>query len=142
LASLSSRVGASIAADPPSGATSSASSIPLAGAPERPVVEPADHDAGWGYLYLASELARGLDACAPQYARYQSQATDAPGERMADPGGYVKVLGNQILGVVTSGVNHAVAPDVFERAVGKPGEPGDEAAIRDLAAELTASTPP
>ncbi len=129
--------GASIAPAPPSGATSSASSIPLAAAPELPLVEPADRDAGWEYLYLASELARGLDACAPQYARYQSQATDPPGEPVADPGGYVKVLGDQILGVVTSGVDHAVAPDVFEHAVGKPGEPGDEAAIRALAAELT-----
>ena len=120
----------------PSSPAPSSSGVPLAGAPDLPVVEPADHEVGWEYLYLASELARGLDACAPQYVRYQSQAAAAPGEPVANPAGYAGVLTGQIRAVV-SGVNHALAPDVLERAVGKPGEPGDEAAIRAVAAELT-----
>ncbi len=56
---------------------------------------------------------------------------------MADPGANVRVLADQMFAVVESGVDHALAADVMERAVGKPGEPGDAAAIRALAAELT-----
>ena len=35
-------------------------------------MEPIDHDAGWEYLYLASEIARGLHDLDEPYEHYMS----------------------------------------------------------------------
>ncbi len=57
------------------------------------------------------------------------------GEHVADPVGNIKALMDQVSAVVTH-ATQMLSPASLERAIGAPGSPGDEAAIRDVAGEL------
>ena len=101
-----------------------------------PLIPPADHDAGWAWLYFASELARGLAACQPQYLEYQSQAVGVGGEAVADPEANIRVLSDEMSAVVAK-ANGLLDPALMEQALGPPGKPGNEEVIRVVTAGLT-----
>lgn len=99
------------------------------------VVPPPDHEGGWEYLYLASELSRGLSLYQGLYGEYQSQIVAPTGEHIADPAANVRLMASQISDVVAAATG-ALSAESLERAFGPPGSPGDEAAIRDVANQL------
>ena len=98
-------------------------------------VPPADHDAGWEYLYFAAELARDLATHQSAYSEYQSQVVRPDPTPIPDPSAYIHTLTDEITRAV-HGVDTLLSPSVTERAFGLPGQSGDEAAIRELAAGL------
>jgi hypothetical protein len=104
--------------------------------PVLPVVPPTDHDAGWEWLYFASELARGLAACQPQYLEYQSQAVGVAGDAVADPEANIRLLSDEMSSVVAK-ANGLLDPALMEQALGPPGKPGNEEVIRVVTAGLT-----
>jgi hypothetical protein len=99
------------------------------------VVPPADHEGGWEYLYLASELARRLSGYQALYGEYQSQVVSPTGEHISDPPANVRLMTSQISAVVAAATG-ALSAESLERAFGAPGSPGDEAAIRAVATQL------
>jgi hypothetical protein len=99
------------------------------------VVTPTDHEAGWEYMYFASEIARGIQECQPRYLEYQSQTTSPTGESVVDPGANARALTDELSASVAQ-VDQVFNPTVLERAFGAPGEPGNEAAIRSAAASI------
>ena len=101
-----------------------------------PVIPPADHGAGWEWLYFASELARGLAACQPQYLEYQSGVADVGGGPVADPEANIGALDDEMKALVDQ-TNALLNPALIERAFGPPGKPGDEEVIRIVTAGLT-----
>lgn len=100
------------------------------------VAPPPDHGPGWEYLYFASELARGLAAHEAEYLEYQSQVTALTGLAVANPAGHIRQLTDEIRDA-TAEVPGLLSPAVLEPAFGPPGQPGDEAGIRSVAARLT-----
>lgn len=100
------------------------------------VVPPPDHGPGWEYLYFAAELARGLAAHQSEYLEYQSQVTAPSGLAVADPAGHIRQLTDEIREAIAE-VPRLLSPAVLEPAFGPPGQPGDEASIRSVAARLT-----
>lgn len=127
--------GVPVAAPPPAPLLPPPPPPPGAAAPE--VVPPADHEAGWEYLYLASELARGLAAYEGLYGRYQSQVVEPTGAHVDDPLTHIRAMNEQIIAIVNQ-VDTVMTPDLLEKAVGAPGQPGDEAGIRDYTGHLAA----
>jgi hypothetical protein len=111
-------------------------SAPTSSGPSLPVVPPADHEDGWEWLYFASELARGLAACHPEYSKYQSHAVAVDGEPVADPGTNIGLLSNEMSADIDK-ANRLLDPALMERAFGPPGKPGDEDVIRSVTAGLT-----
>ena len=87
------------------------------------IVPPADHEDGWEYLYLASELARGLAAYQEAYAQYVSQMVEPSDEHVSDPAGHIRELTDQISAVV-AGATQLLSPESLERALGCSGESG------------------
>lgn len=122
-------------ASPPSPAIAPVPAAPLATPSASDIIPPPDHEAGWEYLYLASELARGLSVYQGPYAQYQSQVADPSGDHIGDPTGTIKTLTTEISGVVSSAMK-VLSAESLERAFGAPGTSGDEAAIRDVALQL------
>lgn len=99
------------------------------------VVPPPDHGPGWEYLYFASELARGLAAHQAEYLAYQSQVATPSSTAVPDPVAHLRSLTDEIAKPVAK-VTQLLDPQTTTHAFGPPGQPGDEAAIRDLAAQL------
>lgn len=99
------------------------------------VVPPPDHGPGWEYLYFASELARGLAAHQAEYLEYQSLAATPSATPVPDPVAHLQALTDEIARPVAK-VTELLNPQTTTHAFGPPGQPGDEAAIRDLAAQL------
>src|ERR1700728_189331 len=79
------------------------------------VIPPADHDAGWEYLYLASELARRLAVYQDFYGEYQSQVVVPSGQPIADPVATVHQLTDQAVAMVEA-ASQALSPETLEQA--------------------------
>ncbi len=60
------------------------------------IIVPADHDAGWEYLYFASELARGLVEHRAEYEDYVKGTAHLTGDPVTDPAPQVHALTDEL----------------------------------------------
>jgi hypothetical protein len=87
-------------------------------------------------VYFASEIARGLQECEPQYREYQRQVISTQGEPIADPLSNIQDLLREVKSVM-SGVVRIISP-ALEPIFGDKGHSGDEVAIRATAGAICA----
>lgn len=99
-------------------------------------VGPPDHGPGWEYLYLASEIARGLADHDPEYRDYLSGVVQPSGEVLNDLPKQLSDLSREVIEIVAS-MDLFFSPEALEKALGPPGQPGDEEAIRGIAKGLS-----
>ncbi len=105
--------------------------------PQR-VPHPPNHEIGWGVLFFASEVARGIADHEHNYERYVRGEADSASERIIDPPAYLKSE-LQRLSATIAVVNRLLQKSATLRAFGPGGRAGDEAAILDMAGGLTRS---
>jgi hypothetical protein len=96
------------------------------------VVPPADHDAAWEYLYLASEIARGLGDLEDRFTHYMSGEVIPSGITVTDPVTDAPARSKDI-GEVGPRIDALFAPQLLEKAFGPPGVAGVEATLREVA---------
>jgi hypothetical protein len=99
------------------------------------IVPPADHEAGWEYLYFASELSRGLAAHQTEFSHYQSRSASLTGDVPNDPATHVQELADEVTTTVRA-VPVLLSQERLLTAFGPPGKPGNEAVIRHVASGL------
>ena len=100
------------------------------------VVVPPDHEPGWEYLYLASELSRGCKKHADALQEFQSGHV-VSSQPVQDPLDSLKSFRDEIAIIVSEAIK-AFDGDRLTKALGPPGEPGDEVEIRRVAGDLAA----
>jgi hypothetical protein len=104
------------------------SSSPVKGAP--------DHDAGWEYLYLATQLSEGIHGLDERYTNYMSGQVVPTGLTVSKPIRDAKARCDEAAKIVDQ-INKYFDPLLLETAFGPKGVAGDEATIRFVAHGIT-----
>jgi len=97
-----------------------------------PVSVPPNHEPGWEYLYLATELESGIHQLDDEYARYMSGQVVPTGVTVSDPIRDAVARCDDAKEIVDK-VNQYFAPKLLEKAFGPKGVAGDESTIRFVA---------
>jgi len=107
-------------------------SVLVGGVPQGPVHGPPDHDPGWEYLYLATQLAKGIHGLDARFNKYMSGQVTPTGVSVSDPVRDAKSRCDEAAEIVDQ-VNKYFDPKLLESAFGPLGVAGDEATIRFVA---------
>jgi hypothetical protein len=100
--------------------------------PQGSVQGPPDHEPGWEYLYLATQLAEGIQGLDKRFKEYMSGQVMPTGVTVSDPVRDAKSRCDEA-GEIVDHVNKYFDPTILETAFGPKGVAGDEATIRFVA---------
>jgi hypothetical protein len=93
---------------------------------------PPNHEPGWEYLFLATELESGIHQLDDEYTRYMSGQVVPTGVTVSDPIQDAMARCDGAKEIVDQ-VNKYFAPKLLEKAFGPKGVAGDEETIRLVA---------
>jgi len=93
---------------------------------------PPNHEPGWEYLFLATELEGGIHQLDDEYTRYMSGQVVPTGVTVSDSVQDAVARCDDAKEIV-DGVNQYFAPKLLDKAFGPKGVAGDEATIRFVA---------
>jgi hypothetical protein len=93
---------------------------------------------GWEYLYFAGVLTVAKDALEGAYLDHEMGYADPSGVHVADDdaGPFLQAKLAEVRALIGT-LSRVMAPEVQERAIGAPGEPGDPDRIKRLAERWT-----
>jgi len=96
---------------------------------------PPDRHPGWEGLYLATEIKRCVDLHRSAYAGWLAGASLPSLVLEADPADDLSQRDQEVVDIV-KGLERLFSPEVLEGALGRPGEPGDDEKIAEVAAAM------